>query len=84
MSRLTEQRTRERYAELVAAVHRGSEGVDRWAAQCIVAAVTSTLRKQIADDLRGMCEAHGLPCTAGEESPCRCEWAASVARGVSS
>lgn len=78
MSRITEQRNNERAAALVAAVHRGAEGLESWTAQCIAATLTTTLRGQIAADLRGMCEANGLPCTSdGGGLPCRCEWAAA-------
>lgn len=82
VSNLSEKRANERHAELIAAVHRGAHDLDGWAARCIVAALVPTLRKQIAADLRGMCEANGLPCRSdGGSLPCRCEWAASIAMG---
>jgi len=79
-----EQRSNERYCERVAAVHRGAEGIDPWAAQCIAGTVSSTVRRHIAEDLRGMCAARGWQCTGDAAAGvlCRCEVAASVAGGA--
>jgi hypothetical protein len=75
----TDGKANAQYAELVAAVHRGCEGLDSWQAHCIVVTVTSTLRRQIAADLRGMCERHGVPCRA--DGGCHHDVATSIAMG---
>jgi hypothetical protein len=76
-----EQRSNDRYAELVAAVRLGAEGIERWTAECILRPVTTVLRRHISDDLHGMCKANGLTCTSdvNPADVCRCEFAASVA-----
>lgn len=77
---LPEEDVNSRYADLVAAVHRGCEGLDSWQAHCIVATVTSTLRKQIAEDMRGMCEERGWVCRG--DGGCVHDVAYSIAMGV--
>jgi hypothetical protein len=49
----------ERYNQLIDAVHRGCEGLDSWAAQCILAAVVPVLREQIARDIEAEAPEYG-------------------------